>query len=205
MVTAQVIDLVIKTMDRKLSSGALSLGFALALGLQAASPAAAWWPGYPVNVPHPPAPGAGPNQLRPGVPDMARAQPWAFGYPAAPAGQDAVQFWHYQAMPFGPWYAWSSTMPTSGLYVEQSQSPAGYLIRVRTGQGATPAIDLDVEGGFLKIQSRSFAGAGAGAGMQMQQAGWSTQWISLAADADVTAMQVQWGDGVVQIFIPRRH
>lgn len=204
MVKAQVIDLVIKTMDRKQTRTALSLGFGLALGWQATFPAAAWWQAYPESAPRPPVPGARLNQTGPGFPDMTRGQAWTFGNPAAPTGPGALQFWHYQAMPFGPWYAWSSTMPTTGLSVEQSQSPAGYLIRVRTGRGATPAIDLDVEGGFLKIQSRSMTGTGAAGGMQMQQVGWSTQWISLAADADVPAMQVQWGDGVVEIFIPRR-
>ncbi len=203
MVKAQVVERVMKTMDRKQTRTFLGLGLGLALGLQAASPAA-WWPGYPANAPRPPAPGAWLNHTGPGVADMARGQPWPLGYPATPTGQGVVQFWNYHAMPFGPWSAWSTIMPTSGLYVEQRQSPAGYLIRVRTGRGATPAIDLNVEGGVLKIQSRSMTGAGAGGDLQMQQTGWSTQWVSLAADADVPAMQVQWGDGVVEIFIPRR-
>jgi hypothetical protein len=87
--------------------------------------------------------------------------------------------------------------------VEQNQSPAGHLIRIRTGQPGTPAVEFGVQGGFLTIQSRATADTKGGMGMPAQQVGWATQWIALAADADVAAMQVHWGDGIVEIFIPR--
>ena len=164
------------------------LGLGLWLTLQA-TPAAAWWQWF--------------YQTNPWAPGLTWGQPWAWGYPAPPMGQNGVQFWQYQSMPFGPINAGPSTMSTAGLHIEQNQSPAGYLIRVRTGQPGTPAVNIDVQGGFLMIQSGSSAGTTGGTGVQMQQFGWASQWISLPADANAAAMRVQWGDGVVEIFFPR--
>jgi hypothetical protein len=93
-------------------------------------------------------------------------------------------------------------MPTGGLYVLQNEVPAGYQIRVRTGQPGLPAVDISVQGGVLMIRSRSSA-VGGGNAMQTQQSGWSIHSIFLPADANVAAMQMQRGDGVVEIFIPR--
>jgi hypothetical protein len=39
--------------------------------------------------------------------------------------------------------------------------------------------------------------------MQMRQSGWMIHSILLPVDANVAAMQMQRGDGVVEIFIPR--
>ncbi len=170
----------------------------MGLALQTAAPDAAWWDWCSQEAPASPAHWMWYYQTNPGALGLARGRPWSADYLAPPFGQYGTQFWQYQEIP------WSSTRPSAGLFVEQSQSPAGYLIRVRTGQPGTPALDIGVEGGVLMIQSRSMAGASGGASMQMQQVGWATQWVSLAFDADVAAMQVQWGDGIVEIFIPRR-
>lgn len=94
-------------------------------------------------------------------------------------------------------------MATAGLYVEQHQSPAGYLIRIHTGQRGAPAVDIDVQGGFLTIRTGAAEGAAGGTGMPVQQVAWATRWIALPTDANVAAMQMQWGDGVAEIFIPR--
>ena len=201
MIAVRTYDRSNKTVNRARTTALLGLG--LGLALQTATPDAAWWEWCSRDTPSAPAPWMWYYQTEPRVPGLVRGQPWAPAYPATPVGHYGAQFWQYQRGPFGPVAAWSSTMPTADLYVEQNQSPAGYQIRVRTGQPGTPAVDIDVQGGFLTIQSRSVAGNTGGAGMNMQQDGWATRWVALATDANVAAMQVQWGDGVVEIFIPR--
>jgi HSP20 family molecular chaperone IbpA len=89
-----------------------------------------------------------------------------------------------------------------GLYVQQNEVPAGYQIRVHTGQMGLPVVDISVQGNLLVIRSQSST-TGGGNAMQMNQSGWSNQSISLPADANVAAMQMQRGNGVVEIFIPR--
>lgn len=176
-------------------------GLGLGLALQT-TPAAAWWQWYSQDIPYGPGPGMWFYQNIPQVPMFWPGQPWLWNYLAHPAGQSGAQFWQYQSNPYGPTTMWSSTMPTTGLFVEQNETPAGYLIRVRTGQPGAPNVDIGVQGGFLTIRSHSMTSAGANA-MQMQQSGWSTQSITLPADANIAAMQIQRGDGVTEIFIPR--
>jgi hypothetical protein len=84
----------------------------------------------------------------------------------------------------------------SGLYVEQAQSPAGYQVRVYSGQPAAQDIRIGAEGGALVVRRVS-------AGWGGQQAGWMTQWVALPADANLAAMRMRRGNGVLEIFIPR--
>jgi hypothetical protein len=73
---------------------------------------------------------------------------------------------------------------------------------VHTGQPGLPVVDISVQGSLLVIRSQSST-TGGGNPMQMNQSGWSNQSISLPADANIAAMQMQRGNGVVEIFIPR--
>ena len=188
-----------KTVNRSQTTALLGLGVGLALQT---APAAAWWQWYSQDMPYGPVPGMWFYQNIPEAPGFGPGQPWLWNYPAPPAGQSGAQFWQYQSTPYGPTTLWSSAMPTTGLHVEQNETPAGYLIRVLTGQPGAPTVDIGVQGGFLTIRSRSLTSAGGNA-MQMHQSGWATQSISLPAGANVAAMQMQRGDGVVEIFIPR--
>ena len=185
-------------------SRATLLGLGLGLALQTA-PATAWWQWYSHNIPYGPAPGMWFYQAfpgYPGVPGLWPGQLWLQEHLLSLANQGGPHFWQYQTPPFGTTTLWSATVPMSGLFVEQSQTPAGYQIRVHTGQSGPPMVDISTQGGFLTMRSHSAGGVGDG-GMQMQQAGWASQSIALPADANVAAMQMQRGDGVVQIFIPR--
>ena len=99
---------------------------------------------------------------------------------------------------------WSSTIPTAGLYVEQSQSPAGYNVRVYSGHPTAEDVTITVEGGALVIRRGSSASSSlSGGSMQTFRTGWSTQLVALPADANVAAMRMQRGNGVLDIFIPR--
>ena len=177
-----------------------SLG--LGLVLQAA-PAGAWWQSYYQSIPYGHAPIPMSYQSMPGVLELWPGQAWLSRSLAPLASPAGPQFWQYPTLPYGPTSMWSSAMTTAGLYVQQNEIPAGYQIRVHTGQLDTPALDIGVQGGFLTIRTRSLTRAGGGNGMPMQQLGWATQSISLPTDANVAAMQLQQGDGVVEIFIPR--
>lgn len=173
----------------------------LGLALQAA-PAAAWWQRYSQSIPYGPVTGMGPYPTNPGVPYYGPNLSALWDFLAPLAGRGGPQFWQYPTMAYGPTALWSSAVPTGGLYVQQNEVPAGYQIRVHTGQPGLPAVDISVQGGVLMIRSRSFA-VGGGNAMQTQQSGWSIHSIFLPADANVAAMQMQRGDGVVEIFIPR--
>ena len=89
-----------------------------------------------------------------------------------------------------------------GLFVEQSQSPAGYSIRVHSGQQGAQDIAIRIEGSALIIRRHSAACA-VGTPLQMQQAGWTTQLIALPADANVTATRIARRLDGIDIFIPR--
>ena len=184
----------------KLQTTAL-LGLGLGLALQAA-PAAAWWQTYSQNIPYGPAPGMEAYPTTPWVPNYGPNLSALWDFLAPLTGLGAPQFWQYPNMAYGPPALWSSAMPMGGLYVQQNEVPAGYQIRVHTGQPGLPVVDISVQGGLLVIRSQSSA-TGGGNAMQISQSGWSNQSISLPADANVAAMQMQRGNGVVEIFIPR--
>lgn len=162
---------------------------ALGLGLAVqAAPAVAWTQWYTQNAPYASVPGMWFYQHIPTGPIFGPGQSWQWNYPALPV--NGPGFWQYQATPFGSNSLWSASMPTSGLYVEQNETPAGYMIRIRHAPAGLPSIEVDAAGRSLTISSRSMTG-------------WSTQSISLPGDANVAGMQKQTGDGVVVIFIPR--
>ncbi len=164
---------------------------AIALGvLIPTASATAWWQWLHQDLPYAPGPGLWLYQNIPQGSAPGQMQPW---------------FWRSQSMPTGPTGIWSSTMPMSSLFVEQSHTPLGYAIRVRTGHPGTQDIDIGLEGHALVIKKRAMAQNAPGIPMQMQQSGWSTQWVSLPADANVSALRISRGNGVVEIFVPRTH
>ena len=183
-----------------LSRATALFGLSLGLTFQAA-PAHAWWQWYSQEIPYGPVPGMWHYQTTPWTPELWPGQAWLWNQLAPLAGRGGPQFWQYQTGPFGP-APWTYGMPTTGLFVQQNQTPAGYQIRVHTGEPGAPTVDIGVQGGFLTIRSHSATNAGGGM-MSMQQAGWATQSISLPADANIAAMQIQRSDGLVEIFIPR--
>jgi hypothetical protein len=187
-----------------LSRATALLGLSLGFTLQAA-PANAWWQWYSHEIPYGSVPGLWHYQTYPAtpwVPELWPGQAWLWNQLAPLAGLWGPQLWQYPTLRYGPTTMWSSTMPTTGLYVQQNETPAGYQIRVHTGEPGVPAVDIGVQGGFLTIRSHPATKA-AGGMLSMQQAGWATQSISLPADANVAAMQIQRCDGLVEIFIPR--
>jgi len=162
---------------------------AIALGvLVPTASATAWWQWFHQDIPFAPVPGMWFYQNAPQSVAPGQTQPW---------------FWHYQTPPAGPATMWSSMMPVNSLFVEQSHSPLGYTIRVRTGQPGTTDIEVGMEGHALVIKKRQLQQGTPGSPLQMQQAGWSTQWVSLPADANVSAMRMSRGNGLVEIFVPR--
>ena len=186
-------------------SRTILVGLGLGLALQT-GPATAWWQWYSYNSPYGIPPGMWLYQAFPGYPGIPGLWPdqlWLQGYLLSLANQGGPHFWQSHTLPGGKTTMWSATVPMSGLFVEQNQIPAGYQIRVHTGQSGPPMVDISVQGGFLTISSRTGGSVGVGGGMQMQQAGSASQSIALPADANVAAMQMQRGDGVVEIFIPR--
>lgn len=161
----------------------------LALGvLFPATSAVAWWQWFHQDVPNGPKPGIWFYQNIPTMTAPGQIQPW---------------FWHYQSVPTGPTTIWSSPMPMDSLFVEQSHSPQGVTIRVRSGYPGTQEINVGVEGHILVIKKRQIAQIEPGARMQIPHSGWSTQWMSLPADANVAALRISRGDGLVEIFVPR--
>ena len=162
---------------------------AIALGvLFPAASATAWWQWYHQDIPYAPIPGIWFYQNIPQDPRPGQMRPWIWQYQTAPAGQTSMR---------------SSTMPMSSLFVEQSHTPMGYTIRVHTGRPGTQDIEVGLEGHALVIKQREMTQTAPGMPMQMQQSGWSTQWVSLPADANVAAMRMSRGNGVVEIFVPR--
>jgi len=187
-----------KTVNRLQATALLGLGLGLTLPT---APAAAWWQSYSQNIPYGPAMGMGYYPTNPWVPNYGPNLSALWDFLAPLTGPGGPQFWQYPTLPYGPMTLWSSATPTGGLYVQQNEILAGYYIRVHTGQPGAPAVDIAVQDGFLTIRTHSTGGGGNA--MQMQHSGWSTQAISLPADANVSAMQMQRGNGVVEIFIPR--
>lgn len=188
-----------KTVNRVRTRALLGLG----LALQTAA-AAAWMQWYTQDASYAPVPRMWFYQNIPEVPTFGPGHPWQGHYLAPLHGWGGPQFWQYQSVPLGTTTLWSSTMRTGGLYVQQNETPTGYVIHAYTGRPGAPAVDISAQGGFLTIRSHSMADAGGGGvPMQMQRDGWTAQWISLPGDANVAAMRIQRGDGVVGIFIPR--
>lgn len=161
----------------------------VALGvLFPAASATAWWQWFHQDIPNGPARGIWFYQNVPHVAAPGQIQPW---------------FWHFQSVPTGPTTTWSSPMPTNSLFVEQSHSPMGYTVRVRTGYPGTRDIEVGVEGHALVIKRREMTQTAPGMPMQMQHSGWSTQWVSLPADANIAALRMSRGNSLVEIFVPR--
>ena len=180
------------------------IGLGLGLALHGA-PAGAWWQSYYQTIPYGPTPWAGPYPAAPWIPTFGPDLSALWNFLAPLSGLGRPQFWQYPIMPYGPMNYWSGTIPMSGLFVQQGETPAGYQILVQTGQPGAPTIDIGVQGGVLTIRTQAQqANSGAGNAMQMQS-GWSTRMITLPPDANFAAMQMQRGNGVVEIFIPRTY
>lgn len=162
---------------------------AIAFGLLfPVTPATAWWHWYYQDIPYLPVPGM-----------------WFYqNLPQAPAfGQSQPRLWNFQAVPSGSTSMWASTFPMSTLFVEQSQSQAGYSIRVYTGQPGTQDIEIGLEGRALFIRRSEHSRAFPGARLPIQQSEWTTQWVSLPADANLGALRMSRGSGLIEIFVPR--
>lgn len=170
--------------------------------LQTAS-ATAWWQSYQLEIPFGPPLAMWYSQNIPQGPATGVAPGFWF-YRNAPtvSGQTQPGFWYQQSVPGGAASGWSFSGPMSGLFVEQSQSPAGYSIRVQGGQQGAQDIGIRIEGSVLIVRRHSAACA-VGTPLQMQQAGWTTQLIALPADANLAAMRVARRLDGIDIFIPR--
>lgn len=188
-------------MNKALTTAFLGLGLGLGLALQA-PPAAAWWQTYSQTVPYGPTTGWRAYPANPWVQNYGPNLSALWDFLAPLTGLGGPQYWLYPNMAYGPSAMWYGAMPMSGLYIQQAEFPVGYQIRVHTGQPGIPAVDIGVEGGFLVIR-RQTAVTGGGNAMQMIQSGWSNQSIFLPADANISAMQIERGNGMVDIFIPR--
>lgn len=162
---------------------------AIAFGLLIpTAPATAWWQWYYQDTPFAPAPGMWFYQNFPQIPVFNQMEPWV---------------WQYQTVPYGATSMWTSRLPTNSLFVEQSQSPAGYSIRVYTEQSGTQDIDVGLDGRSLVIKRRANTQAFHGAPWPVQQSGWTTQWVSLAPDANLGALRISRGADLIEIFVPR--
>ncbi len=113
--------------------------------------------------------------------------------------------WYSQSIPYSPvpemWFY--HNVPMSGLFVEQSQSPAGYSVRIRTGQTGLQDIEVGLEGRILVIKQREASRTAAGVPMWMQKSGWTTRWVSLPEDANVGALRMLRNGDLIEIFVPR--
>lgn len=156
------------------------------------APATAWWQWYYHDLPH------GSMQGR-GVPSM-----WFYNYPPLVPTQGVATpgMWFYHTLPYGPTRYWTLPLTSSGVSVEQLQSPLGYGFRIRSGDPGFQGIEVRVEGGALVISSRNTAHSAMGPASSFQS-GWSTRWVVLPADANPARMTVSRRGGVVEIFIPR--
>lgn len=95
---------------------------------------------------------------------------------------------------------------SAAFYVEQRQWPAGYGIRLYIPDRRTGDIHVSVEGNSLSIRSEGgeqSAPMGT-SGPVFMQFGSFSQWLSLPADADMSQMKITSGEGVIDIFIPRK-
>ena len=188
--------------------------FGLGLLLQTTS-AAAWLQWYQLPIPFGPPLAMWFHQNTPPNPTTEVAPGFSFyqGFPtwgtpgfsfyqsAAPVpGQMQPWYWHQQSVPGGAVSGWSFSGTVSGLFIQQSQSPAGYYVRVHTGKQGPQDVNVRIEGGALIISRHSATGT---AGTPMHQAGWTTQLIALAADANVAGMRVARRIDGIDIFIPR--
>jgi hypothetical protein len=183
---------------KPLKAALLGLGIGFAFE---ANPAAAWMQWYRQDVPFGPAPGFWLYQNIPQGPTLGLPLLWFYQTPALVQGQPL--FWQYQSFPQGLTTMWSSTIPTSGLYVEQFQSPVGYSVRVYTGHPTAEDVGITVEGGALVIRRIPSTETHSRGPMQAFHSSWSTQFVALPADANIAAMRMQRGNGMVGIFIPR--
>jgi hypothetical protein len=193
------------------------VGLGMGIAFQAA-PAAAWMQWYYQDIPQGAVPGFWYFQSIPDHPTWVQPNfwfyrsipqaptfggPWSDPYRSPTPGQAQPFFYQYQTFPMGASTMWSSAIPMSRLFVEQSQSPAGYRIRVYSGQPLAGDVNISIEGGALIIRQSSSASTAVGSPVQTYQSGWSSQLVALPADANVAAMQMQRGNGMVEIFIPR--
>ncbi len=151
------------------------------------APAPAWWQWYYHDLPYAPAQGMG-------VPNI-----WFYNHvPFSPA----PGMWFYHTQPYGQAHYWSIPSTSSGVYVEQVQSPLGYGFRVHSNDPGLQGIEVRAEGGALVIRSHNSAYSGMGLASSFQS-GWFTQWVALPADANLAGMLLSRHGGVLEIFIPK--
>ncbi len=154
--------------------------------------APAWWQWYYHDLPYAPTQGMS-------VPNI-----WFYNHsPLGPTpGMGTSGMWFYQTQPYGQTQYWSIPSTSSGVYVEQAQSPMGYGFRVRSRDPGLQSIEVRVEAGALVIRSRNTVHSGMGPASSFQS-GWSTQWVALPADANLAGMTLSRLGSVLEIFIPR--
>lgn len=165
----------------------IAASIALGLFFPAAS-ASAWWQWFHQHIPCSPGPGIWFYQEIPHGAAPTRLRP---------------QTQRFQSFSTGPTSTWSTAMPMSSLFLEQLHTPMGYTIRVRTGNPGAQDLEIGLEGHALVIKKRDMTQTALGMPIQMQQSGWSTQWVSLPADANLAALRMARGNGMVEIFVPR--
>ena len=156
------------------------------------APATAWWQWYSHDLPYVPTQGIG-------APGM-----WFYNYiPFGPtSGVGTPGMWFSQTLPYGPTQYWNIPATSSGVYVEQLQSPMGYGFRISSRDPGLQGIEVRVEGGGLVIRSRNTVHSGMGQASSFQS-GWSTQWVALPANANLAGMTLSRRGSVLEVFIPR--
>jgi len=163
--------------------------------------ASAWWQWHYSDVPYVPVPVTTPAMWFNFAPfanmGMLFANPalW-FTNPVATAPNPGM--WYYQTLPLGATQFWNMPMMSSGVFVEQLRLPTGYGFKIGS-RDPGQSITVNVEGGSLVISSHSATSSGMGGG-----SGFSNQWVSLPADANVAMMTMSRRGGVIEVFIPRR-
>ncbi len=151
------------------------------------APALAWWQWYYHDLPYVPAQG------------MDAPSSWFYNHsPLSPTSG----MWFYQTQPYGQTQYWSIPSTSSGIYVEQAQSPMGYGFRVHSRDPGLQGMEVRGERGALVIRNRSTAHSGMGLAGSFQS-GWFTQWVALPADANLAGMILSRHGVVLEIFIPR--
>jgi len=167
-------------MKRHIFAAALATGLAVQ-----SAPTAAWYQWYYQDMPVGPIPGLWnyqnvPYQVPGTNPFLGQTPPWLQFY-----RPDLFRWW---------------TMPSmsSGISVEQDQSPLGYHIRVYVPGGHSDNLRIGLESGAIVISSSEQAAA-----HRPLQMGWSSQWVTLPADANLAAMKMSRGEAGVEIFVPR--
>jgi len=165
------------------------LAAALTTGLMAQSaPTAAWYQWYKQDVPF----SSAPNFL------FYQSIPYGIPGTGPLLRQNSPWFWSYQP---GLFYYWTMPGVPNATYVEQTQSPSGYHIRVHAPSWQLDSLQIGVEAGAIVIGSN--VRTTASSPLQAQRMGWSTQWVTLPADANLAAMRMSWSETGIEIYVPR--